>query len=70
MNVTNSLAARVIGGIIADGMNLSNVDLAESVRAEAVSALEEIRIAVQNPGADERARLAEVENVLERYNIK
>lgn len=69
MNTQNEIAARVIGGIIARGMSLTNTDLAESVNSEAVTALDSIRLVLYNRELDEHGKMQAIEQVMKGYGI-
>ncbi len=70
MKTANDLAAKVMGEIIAEGMSLSNFDVGEQVKSEAVSALEEIRKVMYNKHADERGKVHSIKGIMEKYNMK
>ncbi len=69
MNTQNEIAARVIGGIIARGMSLTDTDLAESVNSEAVTALDSIRLVLYNRELDEHGKMQAIEQVMKGYGI-
>lgn len=69
MNVSNELAAKVIGDILSKGMSMSGVDLSDRVKCEAVNALDEIKLVMHTVGSDEKAKLKSIAGIMERYNI-
>lgn len=69
MNVSNELAAKVIGDILSEGMSMSDVDLSDRVKCEAVNALDEIKLVMHTVGCDEKAKLKSIAGIMKRYNI-
>lgn len=69
MNVTNTLTAKVIGEIIAEGMSISDVNLKEETEMEAINILEKIiNVFSQKTKSDEKVK--KVEQILEENGLK
>ncbi len=70
MKAANSLAAKVMGDILAEGMSLSGFDVGEQVKTEAVCALDEIRNVMYSKNTDEHGKICAIKSIMDRYNIK
>lgn len=69
MNVQNAMAAKIMGEILANGMSLSDTNLAESINSAAADALEVIRNIVTDEKKDEKQRIKEVKRVIKKQGI-
>ena len=69
MNVQNAMAAKIIGEVLANGMSLSDINLAESINSAAANTLEAIRGIVTDEKKDERERIKEVKNLIKKQGI-
>ena len=67
MKVQNELAAKILGEIISEGMNMSGIDLSERIGNEAIAALDEIKTVINNE--NEKAAIRAIKNIMEKYNI-
>ena len=66
MNLTNSLAARVMSDILCRGMSLSSFNIGDRVKSDAIDALCEVNgVLISEMSADEK--LSEIEKIMERY---
>lgn len=69
MNVQNAMAAKIMGEILANGMSLSDTNLAESINSVAANTLEEIRNIVTDDKKDEKQRIREVKRIIKKQGI-
>lgn len=69
MNVQNAMAAKIMGEILANGMSLSDVNLAESINSNAATALEQIRNVVTAEGKNEKQKVEEVKKIIKKQGI-
>ncbi|MCR4718204.1 MAG: hypothetical protein K5768_01075 [Firmicutes bacterium] len=69
MNVQNAMAAKIMGEILANGMSLSDTNLAESINSAAANTLEEIRNIVADDKKDEKQRIREVKRIIKKQGI-
>lgn len=69
MNVQNAVAARIMGEILAEGMSLSGVNLADSINSDAAAALEEIRCVVGDEKRSEKQRVKEIKRIIKNRGI-
>ena len=67
MKVQNELAAKILGEVIAEGMNMSGIDLSERVGNEAIAALGEIKAVINDE--NEKDALGLIKGIMEKYNI-
>ena len=67
MKVQNELAAKILGEVIAEGMNMSGIDLSERVGNEAIAALGEIKAVINDE--NEKDALGLIKNIMDKYNI-
>ena len=66
MSLENDMTAKVLGKILAEGMNLADCELENKIESEALSALKEIKNAVSlNTNSDKK--LENVEKILKEY---
>ncbi len=68
MEITNGLAAKVLGEIIAEGMNMSSINLSDRVKSEAIGALSDIQSAM-GENCNESQKLTKIKKIMEKYNI-
>ncbi len=68
MNIGNSLAAKVMGEILSQGMSLSGVDIKSAVKSDAIDALLEIKNAVLCE-KDDGEKISEIESIMDRYML-
>ena len=68
MNMTNNVAAKVLGEVLAKGMSIADVDLGYSVKCDAIEALCEIKNVMTGEKSDSE-KVKEVESVMERYMV-
>lgn len=69
MSTQNNLAAKVIGDIIAEGMSISEFDVAEKVSSEAINALNEIKLVLHNENADDNEKMRLIDEIMKKYRI-
>ena len=69
MNVQNAMAAKIMGEILANGMSLSDTNLAESINSTAANTLETIRSIVTDEKKDEKQRIKEVKRIIKKQGI-
>ncbi len=69
MNVQNAMAAKIMGEILANGMSLSDTNLAESINSVAADTLETIRSIVTDEKKDEKQRIKEVKRIIKKQGI-
>ena len=69
VNVQNAMAAKIMGEILANGMSLSDTNLAESINSAAANTLEEIRNIVTDDKKDEKQRIREVKRIIKKQGI-
>ena len=69
MNVQNAMAAKIMGEILANGMSLSDTNLAESINSAAANTLETIRSIVTDEKKDEKQRIKEVKRIIKKQGI-
>jgi hypothetical protein len=69
VNVQNAMAAKIIGEILANGMSLSDTNLAESINSAAADTLESIRSIVTDEKKDEKQRIKEVKRIIKKQGI-
>ena len=69
MNAQNATAARIMGEILAKGMSLSNINLADSINADAAVTLEEIRRVVADEKQSEKQKIRKVEEIIKNRGI-
>ena len=68
MKVTNGLAAKILGEIIAEGMNMSQINLEDRVKSEAIGVLGDIKSAMSDT-CDEAEKLCKIKEIMSKYNI-
>ena len=69
MNVQNATAARIMGEILAKGMSLSEINLADSINSDAASALEEIRGVVSDGKKSEKQQIKRIKEIIKKRGI-
>ena len=69
MNIQNATAAKIMGEILAKGMSLSDINLADSINADAAEALEEIRTVVSDDKRSEKQRAKEIKKIIKNRGI-
>lgn len=69
MNVQNATAAKIMGEILAKGMSLCDLNLADSINSDAIDALEEIRQAAFEEGRNEKQRLRKIKEIIKNRGI-
>ena len=69
MNIQNATAAKIMGEILAKGMSLSDINLADSINADAAEALEEIRTVVSDDKRSEKQRVKEIKKIIKNRGI-
>jgi len=69
VNVQNAMAAKIMGEILANGMSLSDTNLAESINSAAANTLETIRSIVTDEKKDEKQRIKEVKRIIKKQGI-
>ena len=69
MNVQNAMAAKIIGEVLANGMSLSDINLAESINSAAANTLESIRNIISDEKKDEKQKVREVKNLIKKQGI-
>lgn len=68
-NISNNLTAKVIGEILSEGMSISEVDLTERVKCEAISALGEIKGIIRRSDFSESSKIKAISDIINIYNI-
>ncbi|MBR4720994.1 MAG: hypothetical protein IK057_04460 [Clostridia bacterium] len=69
MNIQNAAAAKIMGEILAKGMSLSDINLADSIDSSAADALEEIRTVVSDDKRSEKQRVREIKKIIKNRGI-
>lgn len=69
MNVQNATAAKIMGEILAKGMNLCDINLAESINSDAADALEEIRAVAIDERRSEKQRIKKIKEIIKNRGI-
>ncbi|MBR4723151.1 MAG: hypothetical protein IK072_00260 [Clostridia bacterium] len=69
MNVQNAMAAKIMGEILANGMSLSDTNLAECINSAAAETLEAIRNVVTDEKKNEKQRIKEVKRIIKNQGI-
>lgn len=69
MNIQNAMAAKIMGEILANGMSLSDINLAEKIDSAAANTLESIRGIVNDEKKNERQKIKEVKNLIKKQGI-
>ncbi|HAL63145.1 MAG: hypothetical protein K5664_03530 [Firmicutes bacterium] len=69
MNVQNAMAAKIMGEVLANGMSLSDINLAESINSAAANTLESIRNIISDEKKDEKQKVREVKNLIKKQGI-
>lgn len=69
MNVQNAMAAKIMGEVLANGMSLSDINLAESINSVAANTLESIRNIISDEKKDEKQKVREVKNLIKKQGI-
>ena len=69
MNMQNAMAAKIIGEILANGMSLSDTNLAESINSSAAETLDEIRAVVSDEKKSEKQKVREVKRLIKNQGI-
>lgn len=69
MSIQNGIAAKVLGEIIARGMSMSETDLAENVRSEAITALDRVSAVMKNPALDADGKTARIDEIIKEYGF-
>ena len=69
MNVQNAMAAKIMGEVLANGMSLSDINLAESINSTAANTLESIRNIISDEKKDEKQKVREVKNLIKKQGI-
>lgn len=70
MNTQNGLTAKVLGDIIAEGMSISDFDIADRVQSEAINALDEIKLVMHNESAKDKEKMCMIDGIMKRYRLK
>ena len=70
MNTQNGLTAKVLGDIIAEGMSISNFDIADRVQSEAINALDEIKLVMHNESVKDKEKMRMIDGIMKRYRLK
>ena len=69
MNIQNATAAKIMGEILAKGMSLSDINLADSINSDAAETLEEIRTVVSDDKRSEKQRVREIKRIIKNRGI-
>lgn len=69
MNVQNASAAKIMGEILAKGMNLCDINLADSINSDAANALEEIRAVASDEKRSEKQRIKKIKEIIKNRGI-
>ena len=69
MNIQNATAAKIMGEILAKGMSLSDINLADSINSDAAETLEEIRTVVSDDKRSEKQRVKEIKRIIKNRGI-
>ena len=69
MNIQNATAAKIMGEILAKGMSISDINLADSINSAAAAALEEIRTVVSDDKRSEKQRVREIKQIIKNRGI-
>lgn len=69
MNIQNAIAAKIMGEILANGMSLSDTNLAESIDSAAATALESIRGIVNDEKKNEKQKIKEVKSLIKKVGV-
>ena len=69
MNVQNAMAAKIMGEVLANGMSISDINLAESINSAAANTLESIRNIISDEKKDEKQKVREVKNLIKKQGI-
>lgn len=69
MNIQNAMAAKIMGEILANGMSLSDTNLAESIDSAAANTLESIRSIVNDEKKNEKQKVKEVKSLIKKQGI-
>ena len=69
MNIQNAMAAKMMGEILANGMSLSDTNLAESIDSAAANTLETIRGIINDEKKNEKEKVKEVKNLIKKQGI-
>ncbi len=64
MNVQNAAAAKIMGEVLAKGMNLCDINLADSINSEALDALEEIRAVASDEKRSEKQKIKRIKEII------
>ena len=65
----NAMAAKIIGEILANGMSLSDTNLAESINSAAADTLDEIRAVISDGKKSEKQKVKEVNRIIKNQGI-
>lgn len=68
MKITNGLAAKILGEVIAEGMHMSQINLEDRVKSEALNALGDIKFAMRQE-CTQREKLRKINEIMKMYNI-
>ena len=69
MNIQNAMAAKIMGEILANGMSLSDTNLAESIDSAAANTLESRRSIVNDEKKNEKQKVKEVKSLIKKQGI-
>ena len=69
MNMQNAMAAKIIGEILANGMSISDTNLAECINSAAATTLDEIRIIISDEKKNEKQKIKEVKKIIKNQGI-
>ena len=69
MNVQNAAAAKIMGEVLAKGMNLCDINLADSINSEALDALEEIRAVASDEKRSEKQKIKRIKEIIKNRGI-
>ena len=69
MNIQNVAAAKIMGEILAKGMSISDINLADSIDSSAADALDEIRTVVSDDKRSEKQRVREIKKIIKNRGI-
>ena len=69
MNVQNATAAKIMGEILAKGMSLCDINLADSINSDAAEALEEIRAVATDEKRSEKQRIRKIKEIIKNRGI-
>ena len=70
MSVQNELAAKIMGEILAKGMNLCDINLADSINSDAAAAIEEIQSVVADKNGNEKKKLTKIREIIKKLETE